>query len=162
MALPPRFDIRATIQPGSVYYFHDSNLTSPDPHYFIVLNTSPQTDRVLLLVCSSSQLQTVRKRRAMRPETIVEISPREYHDFTKDSIVDCNTVFERSIRELQQKYDSGQLRVKAVIAPGVLEKLRDSVLESDMVDGEVQDMLILQARLDNITSRQISYDIKAR
>lgn len=143
MALLPRVDIRATIQAGSVYYFHDSNLTSPDPHYFIVINKNPQTDRVLLLVCSSSQLQTVRRRRALRPETIVEISPREYPDFTRDSIVDCNTVFERSIQELQLKYDSGQLRVKTVMSPDTLEKLRDAVLESDMVDGEVQDMLIL-------------------
>lgn len=143
MAQPPRFDIRATIQPGAVYYFHDSIFTSHDPHYFIVLNKNPQSDRILLLVCSSSQLQAVRKRRAMRLETVVEISPREYPDFTRDSIVDCNTVFEKSIRELQHKYDSRELRVQAVISPDILEKLRDAVLESDMVDGEVQDMLIL-------------------
>ena len=73
----------------------------------------------------------------------MEISPLEYPDFTKDSIVDCNTVFEKSIRELQRKYDSRQLRVQTVISPDILEKLRDAVLESDMVDGEVQDMLIL-------------------
>ena len=100
MAQPPRFDLRATIQPGFVYYFHDSNLTSSDPHYFIVLNKHPLTDRILLLVCSSSQLQAVRNRRTLRPETVVEISPQEYPDFTRDSIVDCNTVFEKSIREL--------------------------------------------------------------
>jgi hypothetical protein len=73
----------------------------------------------------------------------VEISPLEYSDFTRDSIVDCNTVFEKSTGELQRKYDSRQLRVQAVIGPDILEKLRDAVLESDMVDGEVQDMLIL-------------------
>jgi len=143
MALPPRVDIRTTIEAGSVYYFHDSNLTSPDPHYFIVLNKNPQTDGVLLLVCASSRLDAVRRRRALRPETVVEISPREYPDFTRDSIVDCNTVFERSIRELQLKFDSGRLQVKAVMSPDTLEKLRDAVLESDMVDGEIQDMLIL-------------------
>jgi hypothetical protein len=143
MAQPSRFDLRATIQPGSVYYFYDSNLTSSDPHYFIILNKNPLTDRILLLVCSSSQLQAVRKRRALRPETVVEISPLEYSDFTRDSIVDCNTVFEKSTGELQRKYDSRQLRVQAVIGPDILEKLRDAVLESDMVDGEVQDMLIL-------------------
>jgi hypothetical protein len=143
MAQPSRFDLRATIQPGSVCYFHDSNLTSPDPHYFIIINKNPLTDRILLLVCSSSQLEAVRKRRALRPETVVEISPLEYPDFTRDSNVDCNTVFEKSIRELQRKYDSRQLRVQAVISPDILEKLRDAVLESDMVDGEVQDMLIL-------------------
>lgn len=143
MAQPPRADLNATIKPGSVYYFPDISLTSSDPHYFIVLNKNPLTDRILLLVCSSSQLHAVRKRRELRPETVVEISPLEYPDFTKDSIVDCNTVFEKSIRELQRKYDSRQLRVQAVISPNILEKLRDAVLESDMVDGEVQDMLIL-------------------
>lgn len=143
MALPPRADLRATIRPGSVCYFHDSSLTSSDPHYFIVLNKNPSTDRILLLVCSSSRLQTVRNRRALRPETVVEISPLEYPDFTRDSIVDCNTVFEKSIPELQRLYDSGKLRVQAVLSTEILEKLRDAVIESDMVDGEVQDMLIL-------------------
>lgn len=143
MALPPRADLRATIRPGSVYYFHDSILTSSDPHYFIVLNNNPLTDRILLLVCSSSRLQTVRNRRALRPETVVEISPLEYPDFSRDSIVDCNTVFEKSIPELQRLYDSGKLRVQAVLGLDILEKLRDAVIESDMVDGQVQDMLIL-------------------
>lgn len=144
MALPPRLDVRSTIQPGSVYYFRDRDLTSTDPHYFIVVNKNPRTDQILLLVCSSSQLEKVRNRRALRPATVVEISPRQYPDFTCDSIVDCNTVFERSIPELQQKHDAGRLRVQTVIAPDILEKLRDAVLESNQVEEEVKDMLIMQ------------------
>jgi hypothetical protein len=33
--------LRLTLREGSVYYFAERHLTSPEPHYFIVVNSDP-------------------------------------------------------------------------------------------------------------------------
>jgi len=142
MVPPPPLNIGTTVCAGSVYYFPENALSSPEPHYFVVLNKNPLTDAVLLLLCATSRLDGARARRHLRPNTLVQVSPAEYPDFRTDSIFDCNNVFEISTRELQQIYDSGRLQVKGVMPPATLERLRDAVIESDLVDGETKDMLI--------------------
>lgn len=138
----PRINIRATIQPGSVYYYHDDELSSSDPHYFIVLNNNPTTDSALILVCSSSQVKSTLLTCGMRSHTLVQISPSEYQDFSRDSIVNCNSIFERSIGILQQKNDNGKLWEKSVLPAAILKKLQDAVESSDVVDGELKDYII--------------------
>lgn len=144
MALPPcpRVNIRDIIRPGSVYYFHDDELSSPEPHYFVVLNKNPDTDSVLVLVCSSSQVRATLLTCGMMPETLVQISPAEYRDFSRDSIVNCNSVFERNIAKLQQKNNNGALWVKSIMPPAILQKLRDAVEESCVVDEDLKDFII--------------------
>lgn len=138
--MPP---LDTSIVPGSVYYFHDARLSSTQSHYFVVLNKNPLTDSVLLLVCSTSRVDSARSRRHLRRETLVEVSPAEYSEFTVQSMFDCNTVFDLSLSELQRKYDAGRLRVKLNIGASILEKLRDAVIESDLVEEEIKDILIL-------------------
>lgn len=72
MEVPPEVAIKATIRPGSVFYFLEDTLTSDEPHYFIVINIDPLTDKTLVLVCASSQIPRVRRRRRNCPaETLV-------------------------------------------------------------------------------------------
>lgn len=42
--------LRLTLREGCVYYFVERHLTSPEPHYFIVVNSDPLTQQVLLLI----------------------------------------------------------------------------------------------------------------
>ncbi|MEW6488967.1 MAG: hypothetical protein AB1578_13755 [Thermodesulfobacteriota bacterium] len=60
--IPPEIRVGATLRPGSVFYFAEESHTGDTPHFFVVLNHSPRTDEVLLLVHSSSQLEKVRWR----------------------------------------------------------------------------------------------------
>ena len=46
--------LRLTLREGSVYYFAERSLTSPEPHYFIVVNSDPLAQRVLVLSAYSS------------------------------------------------------------------------------------------------------------
>jgi hypothetical protein len=41
--------LRLTLREGSVYYFTERSLTSAEPHYFIVVNSNPITQELLLL-----------------------------------------------------------------------------------------------------------------
>lgn len=43
-----------------MYYFQHQGLLSESSHYFIVVNTDPQRDTVLLLAVASSQVDKIR------------------------------------------------------------------------------------------------------
>lgn len=139
--IPPEARLKSTIKSGSVYYFRDEALSSPYRHYFIVLNHSPHVDEVILLVCSSSQIEKVNRRRENLPGTAIEIRKEEYPDFDVDSIVDCNTVFPRSIEVLIKKLETGELKIKADMDLGILKRLRAAVLASPLVSDEVKKLL---------------------
>lgn len=91
MDIPARVRILATIKTGSVYYFEEERLASNEPHYFVVLNRSPRTEELLILVCASSQVekrQQIIQKLGFPQETLVFVSPVDYPLFTKDSIID--------------------------------------------------------------------------
>lgn len=133
--IPPEIQIKSTLQPGSVFYFEEETLTSPEPHFFVVLNNDPQTDLLLLLVFSSSQTPKVKARNVHNNpnQTLVEVSPAEYTAFSKDSIFDCNTVRIKSVNELVQKLKDGKLKLKPAISSTILAKLRAGVKASPAV-----------------------------
>lgn len=140
--IPPEAQIKSTIKPGSVFYFIEEALKfSEEPHYFIVINHNPITDRVILLVCASSQIQKVKRMRRSITDTIVEVAKREYPDFTKDSIIDCNGVFERSISTLVQKLKEGDLKAKREIDISIVEKLRKATIASPLVENNIKKLL---------------------
>jgi hypothetical protein len=131
-----------TIQQGSVYYFPDQTLSSSEPHYFIVINKNPAKDKTILLVCASSKVKEVEQRRALwRGNTVIKISKTTYKGFKIDSIVDCNCVFEKGLKELEGILKSGKLKIKPVMDRAIVDKLVDAALESDVVEEYIKDML---------------------
>lgn len=119
---------------GTVYYMADRNLSSIEPHYFVVVNASPLRDEVLLLAVASSQIETVKRRRAKEPEsTVVEIPEAEYADFTKDSVIDCNQVFTKPLAELCEQWSRKEITAKQDIPKEILAKLQHGVMESRLV-----------------------------
>ncbi len=139
MDIPADVQIKATIRPGSVFYFVEEALSSDDPHYFIVLNHNPFTDDTLILVCSSSQTDKVKarvKKRGFPETTAIEILKNEYLSFTKDSIVDCNEVFLRKIEELVEKLKQKKLKLKTIMDATLVDKLRKAVLDSPKLKDE--------------------------
>lgn len=132
VSIPDEAVIRGSLQPGAVYYFSDTKLTSVEPHYFIVLNIDPHEDALLLLVVSSSKIDRVKTRNVNNNpnETLIEITPADYTVFTVDSIVDCNSVLLKTKEDLIKKVSSGQLTLKDPISNDLLSKLRAAVLAS--------------------------------
>ncbi len=80
---PPGIDLklRLSLREGSVYYFTERTLTSPEPHYFIVVNAHPLTQQVLLLSVVTSKVEEVKHRIAART-----VSPRLLNSLRKTSI----------------------------------------------------------------------------
>ena len=71
-------ELRTGLRAGSVFYFRTRELTSPEPHFFIVVNRDPLGSELLLLTIVTSNLAGVRRRNRDRMQTVVEITPAEY------------------------------------------------------------------------------------
>ncbi|OGC91235.1 MAG: hypothetical protein A2W25_17510 [candidate division Zixibacteria bacterium RBG_16_53_22] len=140
MAARTPITISATIQPGSVYFFADEEL--PSPHFFVVINKNPAVEHPILLLYVSSQVEKIVSSRSLwRSKTVVIIKKGTHPDFSLDSAIDCNHVFSRSIKDLERKFKSGHLRIKSAMSSNLLDKLRESVLESDVVEEYIKDMI---------------------
>lgn len=140
--IPPEIRIKNTIKAGSVYYFKKTSFTSNKPHYFIVINNNPLTDRALLLVCISSQIETTQQRRRFAKDTLVMIKKNEYEALAVDSIVDCNMVFgDYTIDRVISKFKRNELEIKPNISEHIVDKLREAAEYSPMVEGWKKDLL---------------------
>ncbi len=143
--IPAEIRILVSIQRGSVYYFEDDQLSSEEPHYFIVLNENPRSEDFLILLVASSQV--VKRTRIANllgfpPETLVVITPTECPLFTKETIIDCNSTFERTARSLIEKLEQGKLKVCTEILPSeIVDRLIAGVLASTQVSANIQGML---------------------
>jgi len=137
--IPPEVAIKATIKPGSVYYFPHENFTSRESHYFVVINIDPVDEHVILLVCASSKVTKVEKRRENCPaETLVKIDQTQYQDFNNPSIFDCNNVIEQTVEQLVNRLSNGKLKLKTEMDVKLVEQLRRGVLSSRLVTKRIQ------------------------
>ena len=141
--ISPAVQIKSAIKPGSVYYFPKASFSSPEPHYFVVLNHNPLTDTFLVLVCASSQIEKVKRRRQRTcpANTLVELSPDEYFAFTKPCIIDCNDVHEYTIDDLVNMRGKYDLKTKPEMASAIIDTLRQAVIASPLVTGKIKAML---------------------
>jgi len=140
--IPSEIRIKSTLRAGSVYYFAEESFTTDEPHYFILISRHSDSDTIILLVCSSSQIAKVKnRRRHLPPETLVEIDPSQYSAFTKNSIIDCNQVFEKSIDEIIQKLEQSVLKMKTEMDISLVEKLRKAVLESPLIEQRIKNLV---------------------
>ncbi len=140
-AIPSEAALNFFLHEGAVFYVQDRALTSPEPHYFVVLNISPAKEDLLLLVVSTSQVEAAKRRYAQLPvETLVEIAPSDYAGFSKPSLISCNQVFPRTKRQLIEQLNNGGEQ-KSRMPKDILEKLRQGVLASPTVERYIKKML---------------------
>lgn len=146
MEIPAEIRIKATIQRGAVYYFCNESpqFKSDEPHYYIVLNKDPLTERILYLVCASSQLEKAQRRIAAQksPEsTLVYVSPEAYTHFSKETVISCNSVFNYDLQVLIQKLSEKKLRVCDPLPEDIVKALIAGVLDSPLVERKVKRQL---------------------
>lgn len=138
--------ISETIETGSVYYFEEEELSSDEPHYFIVLNRDPRNEDILILACASSQVdkrKRITKLLGHPEKTLVVVSPSEYPAFKKDSVVDCNRIFEKTIESLEDKLEKKQLKVCEIPMPKeIVQKLTSGALASNQTSEKIRKMIL--------------------
>jgi hypothetical protein len=141
--VPPEVAIKATIKPGSVYYFrHESFVNSEVPHYFIVINLDPLSEEAILLVSSTSRPFKVRQRYLNCPEkTLVEVTPAQYPGFSLTSIINCNNVIAETIDSLINRLANKELVMKMEMDIRLVEQFREGVLASPEITGKIKAQL---------------------
>lgn len=131
--------LRLSLREGAIYYFAQRSLTSPEPHYFIVVNSDPIGQKVLLLSVVTSQVASVKLRRQACPETLVELSPLLCDVFKKPCIVDCNDLKEVTLAEFNARFVAREIRYfeKDLAAP-LRRALRKAIHASAMLSAELK------------------------
>jgi len=126
-----------SLREGTVYYFAHHTLTSPDPHYFIVVNSDPLKQKVLLLSVVTSQVEKVKLRRRACLETLVEMTAIDFDVLTKSSIVDCNDLKEISLEVFNGNFAAKKIKYFAKDLPAPLRKaLRKAIHASTILTDE--------------------------
>ena len=132
------FDISLTLRTGTVYYFEHRTLHSGEPHYFIILNSDPFSQEVLLMSVITSKIENQERniKRAGHPEeTLVKFTPADYSELRVESCVNCNKVFSKALVELIEQW--GQIKRKPLDLPSsILEKILTGVELSPEVSEE--------------------------
>lgn len=131
--------LRLTLREGSIYYFAERHLTSPEPHYFIVVNSDPLAQQVLVLSVVTSQVEGVKLRRKACPETLVELAPEILGVLKKPSIVDCNDLKQIALAEFNTRFVRREIHYFDKDLPLTLRKaLRHAIHASVIVSAEVK------------------------
>lgn len=138
---PLPLELRLGLRAGSVYYFQSRELSSGQPHFFIVVNRDPIATKLLLLTIVTSKVDKVRIRNRERPHTVVEISPKEYSEFKLLSAVDCNVVLEKSLSELAGLVRRKEVRYHKDLSPEIFGKIKAAILASPLVADELKLLL---------------------
>ena len=141
MAAKVPSEIRLTLRAGSVYYFVDRSLTSPEPHYFVVANSKPLEQELVLLGVVTSNVTWIKRMRRSLPGTTVEIDPSQYDELNLPSVVDCNDVKLRTLAELVEKTQRKEVRHHKDIPKDLLAAIQAGIKASPIVDNDKKKLI---------------------
>ncbi len=117
-------DLRLSLREGSIYYLTERTLSSPEPHFQIVVN-NPLKQQVLLLTIVTSKVEKVKYRRRDSLETVVELGPGDLPKIlTRPSIIDCNRLIRISLEEFCERWARKEI---AAFDKDLPERLRTAV-----------------------------------
>ncbi|MDQ6939674.1 MAG: hypothetical protein M3119_05900 [Verrucomicrobiota bacterium] len=74
-------------------------------------------------------------------ETVVEITPAEYREFSVASAIDCNTIFEKPLSELAGMVRRKEVRYHDDLPAEIFARVRTAVHASRVVSDELKEML---------------------
>ncbi len=147
MEIPVNIKIPLCIEQGCVYNFfidfNDSKRESKN-RYFVVLNSCPKTDFVLIMITSTRQIEKKYefiKKAGISEDTLVKITPREYSVFKQESIFNCNDVFEIKIEDLINKIEEDGNMNYPKMSKDLISKLIKGVKESPRVQEDIKKLL---------------------
>jgi hypothetical protein len=135
--------IELTLKPGAVYKYPDEEAlnSNKEPHYFILINNTPTTDKILLFVCVSSKVEKAKKRatrRGQKQETLVELNKNDYDFLTDNSIIDCNNISKRDRDWIIEKAKEEKFEVEKEVDEKKLKQIQDAFLLSKKHDKAIK------------------------
>lgn len=147
MDIPPKIRIPLLIEQGSVFNFHidfGNPKRQSKNRYFAVLNRSPKTDALLVLITSTTQIAKRKEfiqRAGISERTLVPVSPSEYPTFTVECVFNCNDVIEVSMEDLIRKVEDNGSMNYPKLPDTVLAKIIIGINESPRISPAMKKLL---------------------
>jgi hypothetical protein len=144
MELPAEVVLSFTLQPGALYLFKHDDFPEKY-HFFVVLNKSVNPGDTLYMVCASSQVMNRMdyvNRRNISKKTLVIQPPSATGIFKKETIFDCNKVYDVSFEVLRQKLCDHDVPMVEVVSASLLDQLREAVKLSPLVPRKFKKLII--------------------
>ncbi len=149
MEISAEIAIGATLRQGAVYYmtWEEDGFSSTEPHYFVVLNISPEPEKPILVVCAISDIEKTKKRAknlGFSEDTLVIVTPSDCPFLTHDSVFDCNFAKRTEMEKLVSKLQCGEIRKLSkdvTISEEVVSKLVEATCKSTLVTEEDKKLL---------------------
>lgn len=134
-------ELRLGLRAGSVFYFRARELSSVDPHFFVVLNLDPLGRELVLLTVFTSQIEKVRIRNRERPQAVVEFGPEDYKPLSRPTAIDGNVVFRRTLEEMADLVRRKEMSFHPDLPAELLARIQAAALDSPVVDEEDKDLI---------------------
>lgn len=150
MYVQPSIRIPFCIEQGSVYLYTLEATNADGSEYrgdrfFIVLNTNPKTDQVLVVATITKQVKKKKRLAAIQgedPSTVVTITPKDFLPLNVESVVDCNKVYDITLKALIGKIESGGKIFSQKLPQTIINNLVSGVLKSNQVSQDFKKLLI--------------------
>ncbi len=142
--MPPEklpLELKVGLRAGSVFYFRARELSSIEPHFFVVINRDPLGQELLLLTVFTSKIDKVRLRNRERPETVVEFGHNDYKPLTEPTAVDGNVIIRRSLSEMAELVRRRAVGYHPDLPAVLLDRLRVAALASPVIEDEDKDLI---------------------
>ena len=142
--MPPErlpLELKVGLRSGSVFYFQAREMSSVEPHFFVVLNRDPLGQGLLLLTVFTSKIEKVRLRNRERPETVVEFDHNDYRPLTEATAVDGNVIIRRSVSEMAELVRRRAVGYHPDLPTALLDRLRAAALASPVIEDEDKDLI---------------------
>ncbi len=147
MDIPLKVRVPLSIEQGSIFNFHidfDGTGRKSGNRYFVVMNCNPRTDKVLIMITSTTQIEKrkefIRKAK-ISEKTLVIVSPKECSTFKTESAFNCNDIHEVSMEDLVRKIEAGGSMNYPKISDSILKKLISGITESPIATEEIKKLL---------------------
>lgn len=134
-------ELKVGLRAGSVFYFQARELSSVEPHFFVVLNRDPLGQGLLLLTVFTSKIDKVRLRNRERPATVVEFDRSDYKPLTGPTAVDANVIIRRSVGEMAELVHRKAVGYHPDLPAALLDRLRAAALASPVIEDEDKDLI---------------------
>ena len=148
--IPSNISVPICIEKGSIYHYRIKlkNRDGSDydgERFFIVINTNPKTDEILVLTTITSKIEKQElyvKKIGEDPDTLVKISKNDFSCLTKDSVINCSNIYTSTMNKLIEDIDNGGKIFYEKLPKNIIDAITSGVLKSKLVPSEYKKLII--------------------
>lgn len=124
---------------GDVFFMAHRALTSPKPHFCIVVGLDNGKRVVLSFATSQYKNRLDRARRMGYPkETIVQVAANKYEAFDRFTVIDCNSVYVQDAEDFDKMVSGRNVFRKPPMPREILNRIIRGILASPRSTTEIK------------------------